>query len=97
MNGDGTYEEVNNATSLGPLIHFQFLGIQAVSTNTEANFRISPRFGLFAGYQYTERHIRSIEQVNFGDPLPDREEAEQNNHLQYRTVWCPGSIQSSRS
>ena len=38
MNGDGTYEEVNNATALGSLIHFQFLGIQAVSTNTEANY-----------------------------------------------------------
>jgi hypothetical protein len=81
MNGDGTYEEVNNATALGSLIHFQFLGIQAISTNTEANYRLSSLFGLFAGYQYTERRVRSIQQVDFGDAFPDRTEAEQYNHL----------------
>jgi hypothetical protein len=81
MDGDATYQEVNNANALGSLIHFQFLGIRTISTNTDVNYRVSPVFGLFAGYQYSTRRVRSIQQVNFGDPLPDRTEAEQDNHL----------------
>lgn len=81
MNGDGTYVEVNNANAFSPLVHFQFLGIQTVSNSTDVNFRVSKILGLFAGYQFSTRDIRSIQQVNFGDPLPDRTEAEQTNTL----------------
>ena len=39
------------------------------------------RFGLFGGYQFSSRRIRSIEQLNFGDPIPDRKKVS-------RTVAC---------
>ena len=35
MDGDGTYQEVNNATAFGSLIHFQFLGIQTFTNSTD--------------------------------------------------------------
>ena len=81
MDGDGTYTEVNNASAFGPLIHFQFLGIQTITNSTDMNYRVSPMLGFFAGYQFSNRRIRSIEQLNFGDPIPDRVEGEQDNTL----------------
>lgn len=81
MDGDGTFNELNNGTGFGELIHFQFLGIRTVSTTTDVNYRISPMVGLFGGYQFSTRRIRSIEQLNFGDPVPDRLEAEQESRL----------------
>jgi hypothetical protein len=45
------------------------------------NYRVSPVFGLFGGYQFSQRRIRSVEQLNFGDPNPEREEAEQDSRL----------------
>lgn len=81
MNGDGAYSELSNGQSFGELIYFQFLGIQTVTTSTDVNYRLSPMFGLFGGYQYSIRNIRSIEQLNFGDPVPEREEYEQDNRL----------------
>ena len=81
MDGDGTYTEVNNASAFGPLIHFQFLGIQTITNSTDMNYRVSPMLGFFAGYQFSSRRIRSIEQLNFGDPIPDRVEGEQDNTL----------------
>ena len=81
MDGDATYQEVNNATAFGPLIHFQYLGIQTFTNSTDLNLRLSPIFGVYAGYQYSTRRVKSVEQVSFGDPFPDREEGEQNNTL----------------
>jgi hypothetical protein len=81
MDGDGTYREVNNASSFGPLIHFQFLGIRTITNSTDLNYRVSPMLGFFAGYQFSSRRIRSTGQLNFGDAFPDRVEGEQTNAL----------------
>jgi hypothetical protein len=81
MDGDGTYNELSNGQSFGALIHFQFLGIRTITTSTDVNYRLSPLLGFFGGYQYSTRRVRSIEQLNFGDPVPDREEHEQENRL----------------
>lgn len=80
MEGDGNFREIST-TFLGPsLVHFQFLGIRTVSNATDANYRVTGRIGVFAGYQYSTRNIRSTEQVAFAgiaDPLT----AEQDNTL----------------
>ena len=81
MDGDGTYNEYNNSRTFGSLIHFQYLGIQTLSTATEANYRVSSVLGFFGGYQYSTRDVRSIQQLDFGDIVPDRTEYEQNNTL----------------
>ena len=81
MDGDGTYNELNNSRTFGSLIHFRYLGIQTLSTATEANYRISPVLGIFGGYQYSTRDVRSIQQLDFGDIVPDRTEFDQTNTL----------------
>lgn len=81
MDGDGAYTELNNGTGFGSIFHFQYLGIRTVTSDTEVNYRISPMIGVFGGYQFSNRQIRSIEQISFGDPNPDRETAEQENTL----------------
>ena len=81
MDGDGAFNELNNATGFGELVHFQFLGIRTISTSTDLNYRFSPMFGMFGGYQFSQRRIRSVEQLNFGDPVPDREEGQQDSRL----------------
>ena len=83
MDGDGTYPEVNNASAFGPLIHFQFLGIQTIApTRRIVNYRVSPMLRASSrDINISEPPVRSIEQVNFGDPIPDRVEAEQDNTL----------------
>ena len=81
MDGDGAFTELNNGTGFGQLIHFQFLGIRTLSTSTDVNYRISPIVGLFGGYEFSTRRVRSIEQLNFGDPVPEREEGRQDSRL----------------
>jgi hypothetical protein len=81
MDGDGTFAELNNGTGFGQLLHFQFLGIRTISSSTDLNYRLSPVLGLFGGYQFSARRIRSIEQLNFGDPIPDREAGGQDSRL----------------
>jgi hypothetical protein len=81
MDGDGSFTELNNGTGFGSLLHFQFLGIRTFTNSTDLNYRFSSAVGAFGGYQFSTRRIRSIEQLNFGDPIPDREQGEQNNHL----------------
>jgi hypothetical protein len=81
MDGDGTFNELNNGTGFGELIHFQFLGIRTFTTSTDLNYRFSGMAGVFGGYQFSTRRIRSVEQLNFGDPQPDRVEGEQDSRL----------------
>lgn len=81
MDGDGNYRELDNTSFSFSLLQFQFLGIRTISNTTDANYRFSDRIGIFGGYQFSTRRIRSIEQVDPGG-FPDRIEAEQDNTLQ---------------
>jgi hypothetical protein len=81
MDGDGVYQDLNNATALGTLLHFQLLGIRTLTTSTELNYRVSPVFGVFTGYQYSNRRVRSVENLDFGAPSPERLEGRQTNNL----------------
>jgi hypothetical protein len=82
MDGDGQFTELNNGKPDSGLCSTSSSWAFGRSTNsTDVNYRFSPAVGVFGGYQFSNRRIRSIEQLNFGDPIPDREEGEQNNRL----------------
>jgi hypothetical protein len=80
MDGDGSYQELVNATGDLTQVDFSFLGLRTISSSTDLNFSLAPSAGFFVGYQYADRRIRSVEQVTFGT-VPDRVEAEQSNHV----------------
>lgn len=80
MDGDGSYRELDNGGLNLAQLDFQFLGIRTFTNTTDVNVRAGRVLGLFAGYQYSTRRIRSIEQSSIEGEL-DTETAEQNNKL----------------
>jgi hypothetical protein len=80
MEGQATYREFNNSTLAFTNFNFNFLGIRAFTSTTDVNYRVAKRLGLFGGYQFTERTIRSTEQLSGGFGV-DQVNAEQTNRL----------------
>ncbi len=80
MEGDSVYSELNNATASGPYLFFNFLGIRSITNTTDATLRVSKWLGLYGGYHYATRRIRSVEQVEI-DGVPQRLPASQENRL----------------
>jgi len=80
MEGDASYREFNNSTLAFSNFNFNFLGVRAFTSTTDVNYRVTKRVGLFGGYQFTERRIRSIEQVS-DEFATDQVAAEQTNRL----------------
>lgn len=80
MEGGGAYRELDNATLLFATREFEYLGIRTLTNSTDINFRISRAVGLFSGYQFSSRRIRSVEQQTI-DTIADRLVAEQDNQL----------------
>jgi hypothetical protein len=80
MDGDSTLRELNNATADLELLRFQFLGIKMLANSTEAHFRPARWFGIYGGYRYSIRDVRSVE----GEAVEDftgRIEHQQRNRL----------------
>jgi hypothetical protein len=61
MEGDSVYTELNNATVSGPILFFNFLGIRSITNTTDATLRVSEWLGIYGGYHYATRRIRSVE------------------------------------
>jgi hypothetical protein len=61
MDGDGSYAEFNDSTAGLALLRFQYLGIRTVANTSEANLRLVRWLGLYGGYHYSQRRIRSRE------------------------------------
>jgi hypothetical protein len=80
IDGNSTFTEINNATQRTDLVNFQFLGIRTISNSTDLNYRATNWFGLFAGYQFSTRNIRSTE-LSGVPGSPDSFKAEQDNTL----------------
>ncbi len=82
IDGNSTYTEVTTGTNLGTTIYFRYLGIRTVSNSTDVNYRPTRQLGFYAGYQYSDRRVRTIE----GFDIPafaaaDSSLYEVNNHL----------------
>ncbi len=80
MDGDGSFRQFDNAALSLQNIDFQYLGIRTFTNSTDMNYRASKVFGVFAGYQFSDRRIRSVEQTTFFGES-EREAFEQTNKL----------------
>lgn len=68
--GNSAFLQFDNSALSANLLNFQYLGIRTAANETEANLQATSWLGFYAGYQYSNRFIRSIEQSAFPpDPL----------------------------
>lgn len=84
-NGNSEFLQYDNATQSADLLYYEYLGIRTVSNQTDINYQALKWLGISGGYQYSNRLIRSVEQVTiFGSPssMP----YQQTNHLNAGTL-----------
>jgi hypothetical protein len=67
--GNSFFNQVDNVTGAVTFLNYNYLGIRTVANDTDLNYQISPVWGVTAGYHYTDRLIKSVEQVVFGGQL----------------------------
>jgi hypothetical protein len=63
--GNSAYAAIDNSTQTAQYIYFAYLGIFTVANETNVNYRANRWLTFHGGYQYTDRHIRSIQQTVF--------------------------------
>jgi hypothetical protein len=78
--GNSSFTQFDNGTHSFDALYFQYLGIRTFANETDLNYQFSPLFGAFAGYEYSNRRIRSMQDVTFlGTVFP--RPGDQTNHL----------------
>ena len=82
MNGDAVYAEINNSGQPLNYLRFQGLDIRSIVNTSDANVRLSKWFGVFAGYHYSTRRVRSTEGQLFPDATGATTIYSQNNRVQ---------------
>lgn len=85
IDGDAFYLQTADNLAGTDLVHFQYLGIRTVVNSTDVNWRPRKWLGLYSGYSFSNRRIRSVEQVTFFGEA-DRVAAEQENTLHDGTL-----------
>jgi hypothetical protein len=81
MNGNNFYEQFDNATLSAQTLNFQFLGVRMIANATDVRYRVSKMLDMFAGFRYSDRSVRSIEDgTTPGQPFQGLA-AEQSNHV----------------
>lgn len=80
MEGDAVLRQFDNATQIPAFVYFQALGIRTLVNTTDVNWRPSWRLGLYGGYHYSTRRIRSRERFAV-EPFEDVTTAEQTNRI----------------
>lgn len=67
--GNSSYAQFANSSGTADFLYFNYLGIRTIANETGLDYRFSPMFGAFAGYQYSNRRINSVEQfTSFNTP-----------------------------
>ena len=61
IDGNSVFAQFDSSTLTTVFLPFEFLGIRTIANETEANFQAARSLGLYGGYQYSDRQIRSIE------------------------------------
>jgi hypothetical protein len=61
IDGPSSYTEFFNASNFGTTINFRYLGIRRVTNTTDLNVQIKKWLGLYGGFGYTDRLIRTVE------------------------------------
>jgi hypothetical protein len=80
MEGDAVLGEFDNATRLPAWVYFQALGIRTLVNTTDVHYRPSARVGLYGGYQFSTRRIRSRERLEV-EGLEEIVPAEQSSRI----------------
>lgn len=80
MEGNSTYLELENASLTTTYVNFDYLGIRNITNATDAQFQAKPWITFRGGYQYSNRQIRSVEQVTL-ENVPFAVRTEQTNTL----------------
>jgi len=81
IDGNNFFQQFNNSTQSGSVLNFQFLGIRLFTNSTDARYQFSRKFSAYAGYHFSTRLIRSIEDTATPGSSFDGIAAQQNNHL----------------
>ena len=71
MSGSSVVAQAVNGQLTVPYVPFEFLGIFTVNNSTDADYRPAKWLGMRLGYQYSNRHVGSIQSVNVGGPQPE--------------------------
>jgi hypothetical protein len=61
--GNSVYAQVDNATQSANFAFFDYLGIFTVANQTDFNYRVRPWLGFYGGYHYSQRRIRSVQDL----------------------------------
>jgi hypothetical protein len=80
ITGNNFYQQFDNGSFSYNAITFQFLGIRLITNTTDARYRFSKKFDLFAGFRYSDRLIRSTEDTGSPGFALDGVTAQQSNH-----------------
>lgn len=85
MVGDSSYVELENATLSTAHVNFDYLGIRNLTNATDTQLEVKPWLALRGGYQYSNRQIRSVQQLTV-DGFPGAVRTEQTNVLNAGTA-----------
>ncbi|MBI4892148.1 MAG: hypothetical protein HY821_16090 [Acidobacteria bacterium] len=80
MEGDSYYQQLQNGTLDSAAIHFQYLGIRLVTNVTDGTFQATRWLLLRGGYQYSQREVDSVQQVEI-EGFPAGQRNSQQNRL----------------
>ena len=81
IDGNNYFQQYDFASQTNSVLNFQFLGIRLFTNSTDVRYQFNRKFSAYAGYNYSNRLIRSIEDAAApGDPF-DGVSAQQINHL----------------
>jgi hypothetical protein len=86
MDGNSYYRSIDNGTLSSEFLNFQYLGIRTIENETDLNLRVNRDFGMFAGYTYSNRRIRSVERATVTGLEPDVLTGDQTNQLHEGTL-----------
>src|SRR5262245_16382699 len=64
--GDSAFTQFSPGQPVTTL-YFNYLGIRTVANDTVLNYQVSNAVGFYAGYQYSDRLINSVERTNLTD------------------------------
>ena len=78
MEGNNYYQEFNSANLDFAQYNFQVLDIRTLSNSSILNYQFNKWIGVFAGYQYSDRQIRSVTGTKF-DVFTNEIDATQTN------------------
>ena len=68
--GDSVFLQFNNSTLNSDFLYFNYLGIRTVANETDLNYQATSWLGVYAGYHYSNRRIRSVEEFAFPQGTP---------------------------